>query len=965
MRKKSRLITLVFLVLLLNIMSTVAQPVPIGETVQSGSFESNPSAGNTSGVVGLVGNEANARDGDFGTNVNWRIGGAVSSVVAYLEMQVFENIPSVTFIIGWVDMKINYRASATTNDRYRIVYQVGSSANQTLQDWTSGTSAKFDYNGAQDERVWSNIAEPNDGVWDWADIGNLKVRVETSRVGTEESPFNRFYLHEIWLTIYEGLYPPSGTVSTQPRLIANVHAGDIFFLEVFVTDVTNMHGFQFEIQYNTLVLTAVDYFTYNPFIMPAPSEIADDPWGNGTGYVALAFSSFYGDGVGFTGSEPVVRIYFIVDADGTSLLHFSQSILSTTLGESIPHTVNDGVFATNPIHDVAITDLKVNTTQAMPGETVAINVTAMNQGTFSETFDVTILYDTTVIGTQTVTSLDAAYSTRLFFVWDTTLVPFGHYQIRAEATIIPDETETGDNMRFLSGIVVVGRHDIAVTEVVRAYPTTDMAIPTYVTYLNVTQGEKVYINVTVMNQGTYSETFNVTAFYWSADETALYQTRLIGKNTSVTLNAGDSFTFSYMWNTIDAKFRAPRFTPDGRWIYYNNTLCEVRANVTSVQYEKGNDFDNTGNNVYFDRWVNVTRSTPEAIFYINPLEPFVGQPVEFDARLSRTSTGTTLEKFEWSFGDGTIETYVVGLNATLPHRTTHSYVTAGAYRVNLTVWNNAGFNNTYSYPWPVQVHIRDNAILSVAANATTVPIGDFVAINVTIKNEGGQFEPWAHVTVYFNETAIDTQPVLGLHPGYTKTLMFSLNTTGLSPGTYAIRAVAEPLPYEIDTHDNTLTDGVIMLFSWDYVFKDHARGTTLKVNTEHKFFQFIAPTKDYGIKHDAGMTVRTNMVIIFFEDTEIKLNSITIDTRIEFCVARAQDMQTGETYWLLQRPKSWKVGDTNYDGVVDILDVGVISAHWFPNPPQGTLGYDPDADINNDGAVDILDIAVVSGNWTK
>jgi hypothetical protein len=56
-------------------------------------------------------------------------------------------------------------------------------------------------------------------------------------------------------------------------------------------------------------------------------------------------------------------------------------------------------------------------------------------------------------------------------------------------------------------------------------------------------------------------------------------------------------------------------------------------------------------------------------------------------------------------------------------------------------------------------------------------------------------------------------------------------------------------------------------------------------------------------------------------------------------------------------------GDVNGDRAVNILDIGVISSHWYPGPPVGPLGYDSNADINNDGAVDIFDVGVASAHW--
>jgi len=56
-------------------------------------------------------------------------------------------------------------------------------------------------------------------------------------------------------------------------------------------------------------------------------------------------------------------------------------------------------------------------------------------------------------------------------------------------------------------------------------------------------------------------------------------------------------------------------------------------------------------------------------------------------------------------------------------------------------------------------------------------------------------------------------------------------------------------------------------------------------------------------------------------------------------------------------------GDTNGDGIVDIFDIASISAHWYPGPPAGPLGYDPAADLNYSGSVDMSDINICSAHW--
>jgi hypothetical protein len=57
-------------------------------------------------------------------------------------------------------------------------------------------------------------------------------------------------------------------------------------------------------------------------------------------------------------------------------------------------------------------------------------------------------------------------------------------------------------------------------------------------------------------------------------------------------------------------------------------------------------------------------------------------------------------------------------------------------------------------------------------------------------------------------------------------------------------------------------------------------------------------------------------------------------------------------------------GDVNADGVVNVTDAAGVSAHWYPGPPMGPLGHDPNFDINGDVSININDAAIVSAYWT-
>ncbi len=97
-------------------------------------------------------------------------------------------------------------------------------------------------------------------------------------------------------------------------------------------------------------------------------------------------------------------------------------------------------------HDVAVTHAAVSPSEVVTGDPVSINVTVENQGDFTETFEVSTWYDDTIIETKTDITLVAGATATLTFTWDTTGVAKGIYTIKAEASTVPDEHGTSDNV---------------------------------------------------------------------------------------------------------------------------------------------------------------------------------------------------------------------------------------------------------------------------------------------------------------------------------------------------------------------------------------------------------------------------------------------------------------------------------------------------------------------------------------
>jgi hypothetical protein len=93
--------------------------------------------------------------------------------------------------------------------------------------------------------------------------------------------------------------------------------------------------------------------------------------------------------------------------------------------------------------------------------------------------------------------------------------------------------------------------------------------------------------------------------------------------------------------------------------------------------------------------------------------------------------------------------------------------------------------------------------------------------------------------------------------------------------------------------------------SWEYVFRDLKRGTVLRISTDDKYFQFIAPGKDFGVKYDPRMFVKRNIIIICYGDSEMRLTATAICSNFDFCTATAYDKQTRKTYLLIDK-SDWR-----------------------------------------------------------
>jgi len=206
------------------------------------------------------------------------------------------------------------------------------------------------------------------------------------------------------------------------------------------------------------------------------------------------------------------------------------------------------VTETRLIRDVAITSVKPFPTTVTTGDLLLINVTVANQGNISETFNVTIYYDSSVVGMKSCISLASGANNTLSFNWNTTGVPGGNYTIKAVASIVAGETDTADN-EGIGDKVIVER--LSSTISISALPQT-IIFGNSTTISGSIIPIRVEVNVMIhysLYGGSYSILKNVTtgadgsySYEWTPNTTGTYEVKAIWPGDATTLPAESNVT---------------------------------------------------------------------------------------------------------------------------------------------------------------------------------------------------------------------------------------------------------------------------------------------------------------------------------------------------------------------------------------------------------------------------------------
>jgi hypothetical protein len=275
----------------------------------------------------------------------------------------------------------------------------------------------------------------------------------------------RISLFIIMLTVLSLIIPLNTTFAEGATMqvappASTVVVGTTFTVNVTVTNVTDLAVWEIQLYYLNTILNCTNV-TEGPFLEKDGhtqffASLINNKYNATHGWI-LAGSTLMGNVTGVNGSGTLATITFQAIAAGDTPLHLT----GTTLKDStppprhpIPHTATDGTVHVTGAHDLAgtaVTPLKTIIGQTYTGE---INVTTQNQGSYTESFNLTLYANTTVIATIKNIILENKASKTVTFTWNTIGFAKGNYTIWAYAEPVAGETDTEDNT-YIDGTVLV------------------------------------------------------------------------------------------------------------------------------------------------------------------------------------------------------------------------------------------------------------------------------------------------------------------------------------------------------------------------------------------------------------------------------------------------------------------------------------------------------------------------------
>jgi hypothetical protein len=209
--------------------------------------------------------------------------------------------------------------------------------------------------------------------------------------------------------------------------------------------------------------------------------------------------------------------------------------------------------------------------------------------------------------------------------------------------------------------------------------------------------------------------------------------------------------------------------------------------------------------------------------YGGTLDDYAGSVIQ------TTDGGYTLAGWTESFGAGSHDFWLVKTDGDGNMEWNKTYGGTqydSAYSVVQTIdegYAIAGYTRSFGVGaadfWLVKfLPYHDIGLVNVASSKTVVGQDFPVSINATVENQGFYLETF-NVTAYADlvtppigdEIVIGRRTIVNLLIGESQIIQFQWDTAGLAKGNYTISAVANNVSDDIDTIDNTYTNGIVTI----------------------------------------------------------------------------------------------------------------------------------------------------------
>jgi len=377
---------------------------------------------------------------------------------------------------------------------------------------------------------------------------------------------------------------------------------------------------------------------------------------------------------------------------------------------------------------------------------VTVEVTVANNGDFFETFNVTAYGNQTLIELREVANLAPRTQQLITCNWDTTGLDYGNYTLRANATILDEETNTDNNVRDDGLVTIASSNKInfpisvggitfyvlvninsTVTEL--AFSSALKKISYEISGENGTLGvcfitipiELLGGNYTVLFDGASvdpeypnSNSTHTTLFFTYTHPIHVVGIEIIGETAATppiaTIAASETDPLVDELLTLDG---SSSYDPDGNIVSRSWDFGDSSTASDEIVQHSYSTFGNYTVTLTVEDNEGYTNSTeiiiramdyPTASLAHTPTNPLVNETVVFDATSSQPKGGS-ITGYEWDFGDGQTGT------GSAP---THAYAATGSFMVDLTVTDSEGLANSTAQIITVTIH--NIAITNVAAS---------------------------------------------------------------------------------------------------------------------------------------------------------------------------------------------------------------------------------------------------------